>query len=252
MSKLNLSVAIGDYDRNRPLIDGAVQIDGVDPVFMKLYPEEIFFRAFRSQDFDISECSLSSYTVNTADGQQRLCRNTGSSCRGCSGTLRCIPHRPHREAGGPEGQEVGLPEYQLTADVWVRAILQDDFGVKPSDIHWIRGGIEEPGGRRGSPSPAGGRATRSAPDDKTLSAMLLAARSTVPGARAPSVHAPRTSAACSAIRSRPPPTYSKRTGMFPIMHLIGIRRTLAEKHPWLPVEVLKAFEQSKAAEMEHR
>ena len=48
MSKLNLSVAIGDYDRNRPLIDGAVQIDGVDPVFMKLYPEEIFFRAFRS------------------------------------------------------------------------------------------------------------------------------------------------------------------------------------------------------------
>ena len=53
MSKLNLSVAIGDYDRNRPLIDGAVQIDGVDPVFMKLYPEEIFFRAFRSEDFDI-------------------------------------------------------------------------------------------------------------------------------------------------------------------------------------------------------
>ena len=52
MAKLNLSVAVGDYDRNRPLIDGAVQIDGVDPVFMKLYPEEIFFRAFRSQDFD--------------------------------------------------------------------------------------------------------------------------------------------------------------------------------------------------------
>ena len=60
MAKLNLSVAIGDYDRNRPLIDGAVQIDGVDPVFMKLYPEEIFFRAFRNQDFDICECSLSS------------------------------------------------------------------------------------------------------------------------------------------------------------------------------------------------
>ena len=68
MSKLNLSVAIGDYDRNRPLIDGAVQIDGVDPVFMKLYPEEIFFRAFRSEDFDICECSLSSFTVKTAAG----------------------------------------------------------------------------------------------------------------------------------------------------------------------------------------
>ena len=59
---LNLSVAIGDYDRNRPLIDGAVKIDGVDPVFMKLVPEEIFFRAFRTQDFDICELSLSSFT----------------------------------------------------------------------------------------------------------------------------------------------------------------------------------------------
>jgi 4,5-dihydroxyphthalate decarboxylase len=70
MSKLNLSVAIGDYDRNRPLIDGAVQIDGVDPVFMKLYPEEIFFRAFRSEEFDICECSLSSFSVKTAASNQ--------------------------------------------------------------------------------------------------------------------------------------------------------------------------------------
>src|SRR4026208_2382698 len=68
MAKLNLSVAIGDYDRTRPRIDGAVQIDGVDPVFMKLYPEEIFFRAFRNEDFDICECSLSSFSVKTAAG----------------------------------------------------------------------------------------------------------------------------------------------------------------------------------------
>src|SRR6185312_7259226 len=68
MSKLNLSVAIGDYDRNRPLIDGAVQIDGVEPVFMMLPPEEIFFRALRTRDFDVCELSLSSFTVKTAAG----------------------------------------------------------------------------------------------------------------------------------------------------------------------------------------
>src|ERR1700757_3277535 len=68
MANLNLSVAVGDYDRNRPLINGAVRIDGVDPVFMTLSPEEIFFRAFRSQDFDICELSLSSYTLRTALG----------------------------------------------------------------------------------------------------------------------------------------------------------------------------------------
>ena len=67
MSKLQLSVAVGNYDRVRPLMDGAVQIDGVDPIFMNLPPEEIFFRAFRSQDFDICELSMSSFTVKTAD-----------------------------------------------------------------------------------------------------------------------------------------------------------------------------------------
>src|SRR4030081_1278684 len=68
MSKLNLSVAIGNYDRARALFDGSVQIDGVDPVFMMLSPEEIFFRAFRSQDFDICELSMSSFTLKTALG----------------------------------------------------------------------------------------------------------------------------------------------------------------------------------------
>ena len=68
MSKLNLSVAVRDYDRTRPLIDGTVQIDGVDPVFMALDPEEIFFRAFRHAEFDICELSLSSSTVKTAQG----------------------------------------------------------------------------------------------------------------------------------------------------------------------------------------
>ena len=60
MAKLNLSVAVRDYDRTRPLSDGLVQIDGVDPVFMALDPEEIFFRAFRHAEFDICELSLSS------------------------------------------------------------------------------------------------------------------------------------------------------------------------------------------------
>src|SRR5579872_5430758 len=68
MPKLQLSVAVGDYDRTRALIDGAVQIDGVDPVFMTLVPEEIFFRAFGAAEVDICEVSLSSYTVKTAAG----------------------------------------------------------------------------------------------------------------------------------------------------------------------------------------
>ena len=68
MAKLTLSVAIGDYDRTRPLIDGAVRIDGVESTIMTLTPEEIFFRAFRDAPFDICELSLSSFTLKTALG----------------------------------------------------------------------------------------------------------------------------------------------------------------------------------------
>ena len=68
MTKLELSVAVGDYDRTRALIDGSVAIDGVDPIYMTLVPEEIFFRAFRGAEFDICELSLSSYTVKVAQG----------------------------------------------------------------------------------------------------------------------------------------------------------------------------------------
>ena len=112
MSKLNLSVAIGDYDRNRPLIDGAVQIDGVDPVFMKLCPEEIFFRAFRTEDFDICELSLSSFTLKTAMG---TCPYVGIPAF----VSRCFRHtsiyvRTDRikEPKDLRGKAVGVPEYQ--------------------------------------------------------------------------------------------------------------------------------------------
>ncbi len=144
MSQLNLSVAIGDYDRNRPLIDGAVKIDGVDPVFMKLVPEEIFFRAFRSQDFDICELSLSSFTLKTALGN---CPYVGIPAF----VSRCFRHtsifvRTDRikKPEDLKGKKVGVPEWQLTANVWARAILEDDFGVKPSDMRWVRGGISDP------------------------------------------------------------------------------------------------------------
>ncbi len=254
MSELNLSVAIGDYDRNRPLLDGAVRIDGVDPVFMKLCPEEIFFRAFRSQDFDICELSLSSFTVKTALG---TCPYVGIPAF----VSRCFRHtsiyvRTDR-IKRPEdlkGKRVGVPEYQLTANVWARAILEDDFGVKPSDMHWIRGGIED----SGRPEkitlalPPGVR-LENAPEGMTISELLL--KGEIDGFIAP--RPPSKAALASANvgllfrdSAAAAKEYFKRTGIFPIMHLIGVRKTLAEKHAWLPAAVLKAFEQSKTMALE--
>ena len=145
MAKLNLSVAVGDYDRTRPLIDGSVQIDGVDPVFMTLVPEEIFFRAFRAADFDICELSLSSYTVKTAQGNCPYIAVPAFVSRAFRHTSVYVRTDRVKKPQDLKGRKVGVPEYQLTANVWARAFLEDDYGVKRSDIHWIRGGIEDAG-----------------------------------------------------------------------------------------------------------
>src|SRR5215467_1953101 len=104
MSKLNLSVAIGDYDRNRPLIDG------VDPVFMKLYPEEIFFRAFRSEDFDICECSLSSFTVKTAAGNNPYVGVPAFVSRMFRHTSMYVRTDRIKKPEDLKGKKVGVPE----------------------------------------------------------------------------------------------------------------------------------------------
>ena len=143
MSKLTLSVAVGDYDRTRPLSEGSVQIDGVAPVIMNLSPEEIFFRAFRNAEFDICELSLSSFTVKTA---ARNCDYVGVPAflsRAFRHTSIYVRTDRIREPADLRGKTVGVPEYQLTANVWARAILEEDFGVKPSDITWVRGPITD-------------------------------------------------------------------------------------------------------------
>src|SRR3954451_21470113 len=145
MSKLSLSVAVGPYDRTRALIDGSVQIDGVDPVCMTLSPEEIFFRAFRHAEFDVCELSLSSFRVKTAQGNCPYVGIPAFVSRTFRHTSIYVRTDRIKKPADLKGKKVGVPEYQLTANVWARAILEDDHGVKPSDIHWIRGGIEEAG-----------------------------------------------------------------------------------------------------------
>src|ERR1700758_3188672 len=143
--KLQLSIAVGNYDRMRPLVDGDVQIDGVDPVFMLQDPEEIFFRAFRHADYDICELSLSSYSVKTAAGTSPYIAIPVFPSRAFRHTSIYV--RADRGIDRPEdlkGKRIGVPEYQLTANVWVRMFLEEEYGVKASDIRWVRGGYEDP------------------------------------------------------------------------------------------------------------
>lgn len=251
MAKLRLSIAIGPYDRMRPLVDGEVQIDAVDPQFMLLEPEEIFFRAFRHEAFDICELSLSSYAVRVAKGDSPYIAVPVFPSRAFRHT--CIVVRTDRGITRPEdlrGKRIGIPEYQLSANVWARAILEEEHGVRPAEITWVRGGYDTPGRvEKISLNLPPGVVIENAPEGATISGMLAAGElDGVMGPRAPSCFErgepnidwlfPHPTAAAQA--------WFRKTRIFPVMHLLGIRRTLVESHPWLPSAVQKAFEKSKA------
>src|SRR6476660_1100192 len=254
MSKLNLSIAVRDYDRTRPLTDGTVQIDGVDPVFMALDPEEIFFRAFRHAEFDVCELSLSSFTVKTALGNCPYVGVPAFVSRAFRHTAIYVRTDRIKKPADLKGKKVGVPEYQLTANVWARAILEEDFGVKPSDISWVRGPItdaERP--EKISIKLPPDVKLEDGPPGKTISQLL--AEGEIDGFIAPRAPDLDLHKHPNIGWLFPDPTaaakdYYKRTGIFPIMHLVGVRRELVGQHPWLPAALLKAFEQSKAAALD--
>ncbi|GAA4343353.1 ABC transporter substrate-binding protein [Pigmentiphaga soli] len=250
MAKLSVSLACCDYDRTKALFDGRVGIEGCDVNPVIIEPEEAFHRAFRDQEFDITEISLSSHTMTTSRGENpyvaipafvsRVFRHSG------------IYIRTDRGIGKPEdlaGRTIGIPEYQITANVWIRGLLQDEYGVDPASIDWRRGGTEQPGRNERAPIKLPPEIRiQQIPADRSLSQMLEAGElDAVFSARAPSClrrGAPNVGRLFPDYR-RVEQAYFERTGIFPIMHMIGIRRSLAEQHPWLAVSVYKAFLEAK-------
>lgn len=246
---LPLTLACWDYDRTRALMDGRVEVEGCALTYLPLAPEEVFFRAFRNAEFDVSELSFSTYMIARSRGDcpyvgipvfpSRAFRHSAIYVNVAKGV---------REPADLKGREVGVPEYQVTAAVWVRGILADEYGVAPADIHWRTGGIEQPG-RREKVALPGGIAVTPVGEDRTLSAMLEAGEiDALVSPRAPSCFtrgAPDIQRLFPGFRAVEQ-DYAARTGIFPIMHLIGIRETLVAEHPWLPSSVMKAFETAKA------
>ena len=253
---LQLSVAVGDYDRTRALFDGRVHIDGVDPVFMLLTPEEMFFRAFRHADFDVCELSLSSFVLRTARGDNPYVGVPVFLSRAFRHTAIVIrTDRGIDEPAKLKGRRIGTPEYQLTACVWARALLEDEYAVRPADITWVRGGMEQPGRieKIDLKLPPDVQLD-SAPADRTLSELLEAGEiDGIIGPRLPSCFERGDARVGWLFRdpTRAAADYYRRTGIFPIMHLLGVRRELAERHPWLPATLFKAFEHAKAQAIAH-
>ena len=246
MARLPLTVCTGPYDRVRSLVDGRTGIEGCEVNFLTMNPEQIFYRAWNHAEFDVTELSASSYILARSTGWDEYIAVPVFPSR----AFRHSSLYVRRDAGiaKPEdlaGREVGVPVYSQTASLWVRGMLEDDYGVPASAIHWRTGGLEQ-GGRKGRFAPNLSPDIRVTPigDDETLSSMLASgALPALVSAREPSCfgpHNPDVVRLFPDFRAAERDWYA-RTRLFPIMHVLAIRRTLADANPWLATSVTKAF-----------
>lgn len=251
---IKITVAVTYYDRTRSLLDGRTGIEGCEATVLELEPEEMFHRALHYEEFDVAELSFSNYLTLTAEG---ACPYVG---------IPVFPGRKFRHSGifintrsgieKPEdlkGKTVGTPEYQVTAVTWVRGILEDEYGIGPTDMKWVWGGLKEPGrGQKTGFTAPKGLTLEPIAEGATLQDLLAAGE-------IDALIAPRSPACFDEghpdVRRLFPnyvaeeKAYFRRTGIFPIMHLVGIRKELAAAKPWLPDSVMKAFEAAKALAM---
>jgi 4,5-dihydroxyphthalate decarboxylase len=246
MSRLSLTVATSDYDRVRALIDGRVEVEGCDVNYIPLPVEEVFHRAYLHDEFDIAEIGFSPFLIALSRGVAPFLAVPAFLSRAFRHSAIFVrDDRGIDAAADLRGKRVGVPEYQMSAVLWIRGFLKDECGIEARDIEWFQGGLENPGRRDKFPLnlPPGFPLTTIAAD-ASLSQLLAAGElDAVFSARAPSCFLgghPRVRRLFADFR-RAEAEYYSRSGLFPIMHAVGVRRELAERHPWLPASVYKAF-----------
>ncbi|MBU8539410.1 substrate-binding domain-containing protein [Falsiroseomonas tokyonensis] len=249
-AKLPLTLACNLYDRSLPLLTGQVEIEGCAVNFVPIAPEEAHARAFNGADFDVTEMSLSSHLLATSRGGSPYLALPAFISRAFRHS--CIYIRKDSGLRTPadlRGKVMGVPEYQMTAAVWTRGIISDDYGVRSEEIAWRTGGLNM-GGRKERMAldlPAGFD-VRPIGDATALSDALVDGRiDALLTARAPACYDNGHPDIIRMFEDYRPleEDWFRRTGIFPIIHAIGLRRDLAEQHRWLPRSVFKAFLQAK-------
>jgi len=245
MANRTITIGCRDYDHTRALADGRVKVDGIDIKFINISPpSQIFLRMLRDEEFDVSEMSLSNYMIALGKSDDRFV------------AIPVFPSRVFRHAyiwvnakagiNQPEdlkGKRVGIADYSMTALLFVRGLLQDQYGVAPQDIYWFRRrsehvAIEIPPGIR----------IDNIGKDETLDVLLedgkldaLAVTSSPRGFLQGSPLVQRLFPDCRAVEAE----YYRQTKIFPIMHLVVLRRAIYEQDPSLAVRLTQGFEAAK-------
>jgi 4,5-dihydroxyphthalate decarboxylase len=239
-------MACWNYDRTRALLEDRISADGVELTCLNLPVEETFFRMLRHREFHIAELSLSSYTVSLSRENPPfvaipifLSRYFRHSC------IYINADSGIREPKDLIGKRIGNPEYQMTAPVWIRGIMSDEYGVPVAGATYLSGGEEEPGRpeKIALSLPPEFR-LESIPADRTLSQMIESGEiDALYTARAPSTFyknpakVKRLFENYQAVELE----YYRKTKIFPPMHIVAIRRDVYERDPWVAQSLFKAF-----------
>lgn len=251
MPDVPITIATDDYDRTQPIASGRVPVEGCQVTYLTLTPGETFFRLFTYREFDVAEMSFSTYLLARSKGDWPY--------RALPVFLsRVFPHgsiyvRTDRGIEAPadlKGRTLGVPSYHFTRGLCARGVLRDEYGVEPGDVAWRIGGVDEPEDFDyvGFAPPPG---VDVRPIDRSQCLGALLAQGSIDGIisyRDPGVlhdgtpHVDRLFPDFRPVER----AYYQKTGVFPIMHLLGVRESLVERHPWLARSLVKAFEAAKA------
>lgn len=246
MSKLRLSLACWNYDRTRALQEGRIPVDGIDLTYLNLPVEETFFRMLRHHEFDVAEMSLSSYVMSRfADSPPFIAIPVFPSRFFRHSCIYINRNSGIREPKDLIGKRVGTPEFQMTAGVWIRGILSDEYQVPVTAVDYFNGGEEQPGRseKLKLALPPEIR-LQSIPETKTLSSMLAAGEiDALYTARMPSTFTHGSGSVRRLFEDylAVERDYYLKTKIFPIMHAVVIRRDVYEKYPWVAQSLYKAL-----------
>jgi 4,5-dihydroxyphthalate decarboxylase len=271
MPDVPISIASGEYDRIRAIRDGIVKVEGCSVTYHVVEPNQLFVRNLKNQEFDVSEMSFSTYITLRDQGKAHYTAIPVFLSRAFRHSAIFV--RTDRGIASPadlKGKRVGTPEYFTTMLVWMRGLLSDEYGIKPSDLRWRLGPLEKPmaasapspqvgGEKKEGKEGIAGVEIEAIPAGKTLSGMLADGElGAVFSARPPS---------CFLQPPPYPPTragegregvgrlfpdyraaeqaYYRKAGTYPLMHAVGIRNSLVEQHPWIAGNLFDAFARAK-------
>lgn len=247
--RVPLTLACWDYDRTLPLASGDVRPEGIDLTYLTLPVEETFFRMLRYREFDAAEMSLSSYVLSL------FSENPQPFVAIPAFTSRAFRHNGIYVRAGSDidtpadlrGRTVGVAEYQLTANVWIRGILAEHYDVPAESVRYRTGGLHAPGreAKVAHEAPPGVDIAPIAPGTN-LSDLLASGE-------IDAIYSPRTPRALHEGRARrlfadpraEEERYFAATGIFPVMHVVVLRKELYEARPWLARSLFDAFEESR-------